>query len=141
MKSMSRETRTALLRELNVQGVVAEEQAAGFAQYHQGSSDHHDVPYDPGQSRPWKLGWLETDEEQDNQSTLLSALVRVSISGALMAIVEIFLEGVTQNTDMENEWSKRLAAVSGPPGATQQHLLLAAIDLALGAASTLELQK
>ena len=63
---MNRETRTQLLRELNARGPVVEERETGADEYTDGRMARHcDHPLDVDRSRPWRLGWLDADEEHE----------------------------------------------------------------------------
>lgn len=66
---MDQESRAALLRELNVQGAVPNERETGFEDYSEGRlARHRDEQFDLNQTRPWKLGWLDADEQHEKDS-------------------------------------------------------------------------
>jgi hypothetical protein len=64
---MDQERREALLSELNALRPVANQRETGFEDFSDGRiARHHDETFDVNRTRPWKLGWLEADEQHEN---------------------------------------------------------------------------
>jgi hypothetical protein len=67
---MDSESRQKLLAELDSGGPFSTERATGFEEYCDGRvARFEDAPFDRTRSRPWKLGWVEADEELPPVST------------------------------------------------------------------------
>ena len=64
---MDQESRATLLSELNALGPVSNERKTGFEDFSDGhiARHHHEEPFDVNGTRPWKLGWLEADEQHE----------------------------------------------------------------------------
>jgi hypothetical protein len=68
---MDQEIRTTLLSELKALGPVPNERGTGFQDYSDGRiARHNDETFDGNRTRPWKMGWLDADEQHDTDGRL-----------------------------------------------------------------------